>query len=263
MDLKIKDRVAVVTAASRGLGKAAAEALAAEGVKLAICSRDKTAINATAEYLRKSYSVEVLADVCDVADKANILSFKEKAIGRFQTCHILFANAGGPPPGKVEEFEEKDFQAALNLNLLSTINLVFAFLPFMKQQEWGRILASTSISVKQPLPTLALSNVSRVGVVAFIKSLSLEVAPFNVTANILAPGYIMTERVKNLLDNQAKTQGISYDEALANTINSIPAKKIGAPRDFGALCAFLASEQASYITGQTILIDGGMYKGLM
>ncbi|MCK5057757.1 MAG: SDR family oxidoreductase [Candidatus Aminicenantes bacterium] len=263
MDLNIRGKVAVVTASSRGLGKATAEALAAEGVNLAICSRDEAAINRTAGAIKEKYQVEVLAEVCDVKDRSGIENFKDKVIRHFSTCHILFANAGGPAPGKVEQFSEEDFREALDLNLFSAINLVTAFLPFMKQQKWGRILASTSISVKQPIPTLALSNVSRAGVVAFIKSLSREIASLNVTANTLAPGFIMTERVENLLENQAENQGITYDEALANIIDTIPAKRIAAPEDFGALCAFLASEWASYITGETILIDGGMYRGLM
>lgn len=263
MDLKIKDKIAVVTAASMGLGKAAAEALAAEGVHLAICSRDQKRIEETAQYLKSTYKVDVLAAVCDVADKKSIDSFKEKVIDHFHTCHILFANAGGPPPGKVEAFQDDDFRSALELNLLSTINLVNAFLPCMKDQQWGRILASTSISVKQPIPTLALSNVSRVGVVAFIKSLSMDVAALNVTANVVAPGFIMTDRVKHLLQDRAQKGGISYEEARQAVLNDIPAKKIGDPADFGALCAFLASEHSSYITGETILIDGGMYKGLM
>ena len=263
MDLKIKGKVAVVTASSKGLGKAAAEALAAEGANLAICSRDESRINETADYLKSTYNVDVLATVCDVTDNTGIEAFKNKVIDHFGTCHILFTNAGGPPPGKVETFKEEDFQKALELNLLSNINLVNAFLPFMKQQKWGRILASTSITVKQPIPTLALSNVSRVGVVAYIKSLALEVASLNITANVLAPGYIMTERVKQLLENRAQTQGISYEEAREGVLAEIPAKKIGSPADFGAFCAFLASEQAAYITGETILMDGGMYKGLM
>jgi 3-oxoacyl-[acyl-carrier protein] reductase len=263
MKLNIKGKAAVVTASSKGLGRAAAEALAAEGVNLAICSRDKDRIQETADDLQAKYDVDVLHDACDVTDKSSIESFKDKVIDHFKTCHILFTNAGGPPPGKVEDFKSEDFKQALELNLLSTINLVYAFLPFMKIQRWGRILASTSISVKQPIPTLVLSNVSRVGVVAFIKSLALEMAPFNVTANTLAPGYIMTERVDDLLKNQAKTENISYEDALERLIQKIPVKTIGKPEDFGALAAFLASEQAAYITGETILIDGGLYSGLM
>ncbi len=263
MELNIGGKVAVVTAASRGLGRATAEALAAEGVKLAICSRDEERIFETADYLKAVYEVDVLHGVCDVADPASIESFKKAVIDRFGTCHILFTNAGGPPPGKVEAFDGDQFKEALELNLLSTINLTNAFLPYMKDQKWGRIVANTSISVKQPIPTLALSNVSRVGVVAYMKSLATEVASFNVTANVVAPGYIMTERVTQLLENQAKNEGISFDEAKQRVIDKIPAKTIGKPGNFGALCAFLASEHAAYITGDTILIDGGMYGGLM
>ena len=263
MDLKIKGKIAVVTASSRGLGKAAAEALAAEGVNLAICSRDENRIKETAGHLKSTYGVDVLAAVCDVGDKTSVESFKNKVIDHFKTCHILFTNAGGPPPGKIEDFNGENFKKAADLNLFSTINLIYAFLPFMKNQQWGRILASTSISVKQPLPTLVLSNVSRAGVVAFIKSLSNEFSALNITANTIAPGFIMTERVTQLLEDRAEKQGISYEEAKAGIIASIPANKIGSPPEFGALCAFLASEHASYITGETILIDGGMYNGLM
>lgn len=263
MDLKIKNKIAVVTAASMGLGKAVAEALAAEGVNLAICSRDKNRISETAEYIKTTYHVDVLPVVCDVTNPDDITSLKEKVVSHFGICHILFTNAGGPPPGKIENFTGEDFKKALDLNLISTINLIYAFLPLMKQEQWGRILASTSVTVKQPILTLSLSNVSRVGVVAYIKNLALEIAPLNITANVLAPGYIMTERVKHLVEDRSKRENISYEKALEGILDGIPAKKIGAPADFGALCAFLASEYASYITGETILIDGGMYKGLM
>lgn len=263
MELNIEGKVAVVTASSKGLGRAVAEALAGEGVKLAICSRNKEQIEETADYINAVYEVDVLTDVCDVTDKKDIESFKRKVIDHFNTCHILYTNAGGPPPGKVENFTGEDFKKSVDLNLMSTINLIYEFLPYMQDQKWGRILASASITVKQPLPTLALSNVSRAGVVAFIKTLAKEVAPFNITANTLAPGYIMTERVEELVENQAKNQGISYDEALEKLYNTIPTKTIGKPADFGALCAFLASEHAAYITGETFLIDGGMYNGMM
>lgn len=263
MELNIEGKVAVVTASSKGLGRAVAECLAKEGVKLAICSRDKERMEEAADSISNEYETDVLAEVCDVTDKKSIESFQHKVINHFNACHILYANAGGPPPGKAEDFIGEDFKKAVDLNLMSTINLVYAFLPFMKNQRWGRILASASITVKQPLPTLALSNVSRAGVVAFIKTLSKEVAPFNVTANTLAPGYIMTERVQELLENQAQTQGISYHEAMEQLLSKIPTNTIGKPEDFGALCAFLSSQHAAYITGETFLIDGGMYSGLM
>ncbi len=263
MDLGIKDKIAVVTASSMGLGRATAEALAAEGVKLALCSRDETRIRETAEHLEKTFNTDVMAGACDVTDNNSITAFKEKVIQRFGGCDILFTNAGGPPPGKVEDFSGDEFRKALDLNLVSTIDLVNAFLPYMKTRKWGRILATTSITVKQPIPTLALSNVSRVGVVAYIKSLALEVGAYNITANVLAPGYIMTERVVNLLEDRAERENLPRETVEANLVKSIPAGKIGSPDQFGALSAFLASEQAAYITGDTILIDGGMYGGLM
>lgn len=263
MDLKIKDKIAVVTAASRGLGRATAEALAAEGAHLAICSRRQTDIERTADEIRAEYGVEVLGITCDVTDKNSISQLKEKAIGHFQTCHILFTNAGGPPPGKIEDFQTEDFESALTLNLTSAIDLVYAFLPFMKRQKWGRIIATTSISVKQPIATLALSNVSRVGLVAFIKTLSADIGSLGITANSVAPGYIMTERVDQLLKARAERENITYEKALSDLKASIPVHHIASPAEFGALVAFLSSEQAGYITGGTILIDGGMYKGLM
>jgi 3-oxoacyl-[acyl-carrier protein] reductase len=263
MDLKIKNKIAVVTASSKGLGKGTAEALAAEGCNLVICSRNRENISETSDYIRSKYNIEVLPVVCDVLNPEDIEALREKTISRFKTCHILFTNAGGPKSGKIDDFESNDFKQALDLNLFSTINLVYAFLPYMKAQQWGRILASTSTNVKQLLPSYALSNVSRVGVQAFIKSLSMEVAAYHITANILAPGYIMTELIKNMLENQCSKEDITYDEALKRLEDKIPTHSIGKPEDFGALAAFLASEQASYITGETFLIDGGMYSGLM
>jgi 3-oxoacyl-[acyl-carrier protein] reductase len=239
-----------------------AEALAAEGVNLAICSRDEKSVAEVADYIKAIYEVDVIHGACDVSDKKSISAFKDKVIDHYKTCHILFTNAGGPPPGIVADFQGEDFKKAVDLNLMSTINLIYAFLPFMKEQQWGRILALTSISVKQPIPHLVLSNVARAGVVAFVKSLAREMGHLNITANTIAPGYIMTERVKQLLENKAKNENISYDEAKEAIRNLIPVRKIGSPADLGALCAFLASEYASYITGETHLIDGGMYAGM-
>lgn len=263
MDLKIKDKVAVVAASSSGLGLAVAEALAAEGAKLAICSRSKERIAQAAENISAKYNVEVLGEVCDVTDRESLNSFKNRVIDHFQTCHILFTNAGGPPPGKIEDFESDKFKEAIDLNLISAIDLIYAFLPEMKKQKWGRIIASTSITVKQPIKNLVLSNVSRIGLVAFVKSLSDELAYLNITANSVAPGYIMTDRVEDLLKDQVRREKISYQDALKRLSAAIPVKKIASPADFAALVAFLAAESSSYITGQTILIDGGLYKGVM
>lgn len=263
MDLNIKGKIAVVAASSKGLGRAVAEALAAEGCNLVVCSRDEVRIGETADYIRAAYNVEVLPVVCDVIKTEDIENLRDITISRFKTCHILFTNAGGPRSGKIESFKSEDFKQALELNLMSTINLVYAFLPYMKTQKWGRILASTSTNVKQPLPKFALANVSRLGVLAFIKSLSMEIAADNITANILAPGTIMTELIKKMLENQSLKENITYDEALKRLQDKIPTRSIGKPENFGALAAFLASEQASYITGETFLFDGGIYSGLM
>ena len=263
MDLKIKGKIAVVAAASRGLGRAVAEALAAEGVNLAICSRNQENIRKTASDIKAAYNVDVLPSVCDVTNPSEINRFKNDVIGRFQTCHILFTNADGPPPGKLEDFTGEDFRKAVDLNLMSTINLVYAFLPFMKRQKWGRILASTSSNVRHLLPMFPLSNVSRIGVVAFVKTLATEFGRWNITANVLAPGFFMTGPTKEYLKDRARQEGISYQAAVENLQRTIPTRTIGDPKDYGALTAFLASEYASSITGETFLIDGGQYAGSM
>jgi len=257
----IKGKVAAVAAASRGLGRAVAEALAKEGVNLAICSRNKKRIHETAEAIKVEYNVDVLPFVCDVTNASDIVRFKEAVIGRFKTCHILFTNADGPPSGKLEDFSGKDFQKAIDLNLMSTINLIYAFLPCMKRQKWGRVLASTSSNVRHLLPMFPLSNVSRIGVVAFMKTFAAEFGHWNITANVLAPGFFMTEPTKEYLENQAKRKKIQVNQALKELTRTIPARTIGDPKDYGALAAFLASEHASYITGETFLIDGGQYAG--
>jgi len=263
MNLKLKGKVAVVAAASRGLGRAVAEALAAEGVDLAICSRNLERIHETAADIKAEYKVDVFPFACDVTKPSEIIRFKEEVIGRFQACHILFTNADGPPSGKLEDFTAEDFQKAIDLNLMSTINLVYAFLPCMKHQKWGRVLASTSSNVKYLLPLFPLSNVSRIGVVAFVKTFAAEFGRWNITANVLAPGFFMTEPTKDYLEDQAKREKIPYHKALEKLKSTIPTHMIGDPKDYGALAAFLASEHASYITGETFLIDGGKYAGSM
>ena len=263
MELGLTDKIAVVTASSKGLGKAVAEALAQEGARLAICSRDERRISETGDYLKNRYHADVFACACDVEDRRSVEFFAKEVIKKFGGAHILFANSGGPPSGTLDTFTAADFEKALNMNLMSAINLTYAFLPTMKDQKWGRIIASTSITVKQPVPTLALSNVSRVGVVAFIKTLSREVAPFNITANSVAPGYIMTDRVVQLYRERAKNENRPYEDAIRDLEKNIPPGRIGKPEEFGSLVAFLASERAAYINGETILIDGGMYQGLM
>jgi 3-oxoacyl-[acyl-carrier protein] reductase len=263
MDLGIKGKIAVVAAASKGLGRGVAESLAAEGCNVVICSRDEARIIETAERIKAAHHVEVLPVVCDVSRAGDIEALRQEVVARFGTCHILFTNSGGPQSGAIESFSDKDYENAFNLVLMSTVHLVYAFLPCMKSQKWGRILASTSTNVKEPLPSMALSNVSRIGVAAFIKSLAMETAAYSITANTLAPGYVMTDLIKTLLEKQCVRENISYAEPLNRVQNEIPTRSIGKPENFGALAAFLASEQASYITGETILFDGGMCRSFL
>jgi len=263
LDLGLKGKVAVVTASSRGLGRAVAMELAAEGARLAICSRDAERIRTTAEELKRTYGAEVLHDACDVTSQADVDRFAKRVLDHYGTAHVLFTNSNGPPAGALKDFGPGDFRGALESNLMSAVSLVYAFLPAMQAQRWGRIIASTSITVRQPSPTLVLSNVSRVGVIALVKSLAQEVAAFNITANAVAPGYIMTDRVESLFGERAKKENISFDKVRGEMEKNIPLGRIGEPREFGALVAFLASERAGYINGETILIDGGLYKGLM
>jgi 3-oxoacyl-[acyl-carrier protein] reductase len=262
MDLGLKGKIAVVTASSTGLGASVAQALAKEGANLAICSRHLERISKTASELKQRYPVDILPFLCDVADAESVAEFKEKVLEAFGEVNILFTNAGGPPPGGVQDVGPIDFEKALQLNLMSAIHLVYAFLPHMKEKNWGRIIASTSITVKQPIPNLALSNISRVGVVAFIKSLAREFAPFGITANAVAPGYVMTDRLKQLLDDRVNKERISFEQAQEQLTEQIPARRIGSPEEFGNLVAFLASERSGYINGETVLIDGALYQGL-
>ncbi|MEJ5362061.1 MAG: SDR family oxidoreductase [Spirochaetota bacterium] len=263
MDLKLAKKVAVITAASKGLGKAVALQLSKEGAICIICSRDSNAIKTAAEDIMQITGNTVVALTCDVTNPDDIAQLKENVLQQFNRVDILFTNAGGPPSGFVANFAPSDYQKAIELNLMSTIQCIYAFLPVMQQQNYGKIIASTSITIKQPLDNLVLSNVSRVGVVAFVKSIANQYGKYNITANTVAPGYILTDRLKSLIELKAQQENTAYEKALAGFASEIPLQRIGTPEEFAALVAFLASDVASYINGQTILIDGGMYKGLM
>ncbi len=262
MELGLKGKIAVITASSKGLGRAVSEALAKEGVNLSICSRKKENITPVADEIRRKYGVKVIESVCDLTEDKGIEHLYDRTLHTFDSIDILFINNGGPPPGGIMDFEPKHFERALNLNLISGIKLVHKFLPLMLQKNWGRIVISTSISVKQPIPSIALSNVSRVGLVAYAKTLSREIAKYGITVNVVAPGYILTERVENLINDRIKKEGKTREEIINSLTKEIPVGRIGKPEEFGALVAFLASEKAGYINGTTILIDGGQYKGL-
>ena len=244
MDLGLAGRRAAVAAASRGLGRASAAALAAEGAKVAICGRDGAAVETAAAELG---AVPIVADVSTPEAAGGFVHEARAALGGLD---ILVANAGGPPPGSFADVSDPaEYARAFELNALSTIAMCAEAVPGMQAQQWGRVVAITSISVRQPIPTLILSNTARAGVTGFLKTLAREVAADGVTVNSLQPGSHDTDRIRAL----------GGGDALAA---AVPAGRLGRPEDFGALCAFLCSEQAGFVTGAAIPVDGGAYAGL-
>ena len=263
MDLGIKGRVALVAAASRGLGKATAMELAREGARVVIAARGEEELGAAAAAIRGATGTDVLPVPADVTVAADVEALVGAAQAEFGDVDILVNNAGGPRPGTFTDMSDEDWLAAVNLNLMSTIRLTRLVLPGMRRSRWGRIVNIASISVKQPLPNLILSNAARSAVVAMAKTLSLQVAAEGITVNNVCPGTILTDRVRNLAANTAQQQGITPEQALQDMQADIPMGRLGRPEELAALITFLASERASYITGATIQVDGGLYKGLL
>ncbi|MBA3656486.1 MAG: SDR family oxidoreductase [Gemmatimonadaceae bacterium] len=263
MDLGLKGKVALVAAASKGLGRAVAEELAAEGCKVVICARDSAVLDQTAKEISAQHSAQVLPVMADVSESAGIRAVFATAIAKFGAIDIVVTNAGGPPSGKFEDIALEEWERAFHLTLMSAVELVYLALPAMKERKWGRILNITSIAAKQPVDNLILSNSLRAAVTGFARTLANEVAPFGVTVNNLLPGYTLTDRVEQLTRASASKEGVEVSEVLARWEAQIPMKRLGEPREFAALAAFLASERASYITGQSIGIDGGWIRSLL
>ncbi|HSG32271.1 MAG TPA: SDR family oxidoreductase [Thermodesulfobacteriota bacterium] len=262
MELGLKDKVAIVPASSKGLGRAVAMGLAAEGAKLTICSRNEDDINKTAKEIIDTTGSQVLALNADVSDQKELEYIVNKTTDTFGTIHILINNAGGPPFGYFDQFDMEQWQKAIELNLFSTIRLTQLVTPYMIDNMWGRIINITSIAVKQPLDGLILSNTSRAGVTGFAKTISNELAKHNILVNNVCPGRIFTDRIKSLADSRAKQEGKSFEQIIEAMQSDIPVGKIGTPEEFANMVVFLASEKASYITGNTIQIDGGLLKGI-
>jgi len=263
LDLKIKDKIALVTAASKGLGKAVAIQLAKEGSRVIICSRDKaTLVKAEKEIIAETNGF-VKSYVCDVTKPEQVQKLINSIIEEFGNLHILVCNAGGPPAGNPDNFSLEDYQNAFELNLLSTINLCNSVIPIMKKQNWGRIVNITSIAAKQPIDSLILSNTARSGVLGFSKTLSNHVAKFGITVNSVCPGYTKTGRVENLAKSFEESGKGTKAEFYQSIEKQIPMNRIGTTEEFAQTVTFLASEGAGYITGVSLQIDGGFNKGII
>ena len=263
MDLGLKGKVALVAGGSTGLGRAVALELSREGAKVAIGALDDPHLQEAADWIRRETGGEVTAIPADVSDAEQAKGFVRSAIARFGTADILVNNAGGPPSADFLEIDEALWEKGFRLNLLSTILMTREVVPVLKAKRWGRIINMTSISVKQPIDGLILSNTVRMGVIGLAKTLSTELAPFNVTVNSVCPGYTMTDRVRNLAKVIAEKEGTTPEAVIGRWEAAIPMKRLGTPEEFAALVAFIASDRSGYITGAAIQIDGGWYRGVM
>ena len=263
MDFGIQNRIALVTASTRGLGRGCAEALAAEGCRLAVCSRDRRAAESAAREISRQHGVEALGIAADMGRKDEIEQLVKCVRSSLGNPDIVVANAGGPPPGTFESTALPEYSKALELNLMSAVHLIHHCYPAMKSKSWGRIIAITSISVKQPIGNLLLSNMARAGLTGFLKTTATELAPYGITVNALLPGTHQTSRIDQLIQDTAKRTGQPEETVRRDMTAAIPCRFIGDPNDFGAAAAFLASDQARYITGHNLLVDGGKYGGLL
>jgi len=259
MDLGLAGKVALVTAASKGMGKACAMGLAAEGAKIVMCARTESDLKTAAEDVRAKTKAEVLAMPADVTKKDDVAALVDRAMKSFGGVDILVANAGGPPRGYFEDMTDEQWQGAFDMSLLSVVRLVRGVLPSMKARRWGRILTIQSVSVKQPIPELLLSNAVRPGVAGMMKTLAGQLGKDGITVNTVCPGKIMTDR---FLGGQ-KLSGLSREEFLARAVEDVPVRRIGTPEEFASVVVFLASERASYVTGVAVQVDGGLVRGLL
>ena len=252
MDLGIKNRVALVLASSKGLGKAVALELATEGAKVIICGTDAAALAITEQEINAIAANKVLAVICDITDEAQRKNLVEQSVQTFGAIEILVTNTGGPAAGPFEQFKLDDWKHLYNLLFLSAVDIIQQVLPGMKQKGWGRILTITSVAVKQPADNLISSNAVRTSLLGLVKSLSNEVAAFGITVNNILPGYTSTNRLEGLIEKNPKVNEVK---------ETIPMKRFGTTAEFAAAAAFLVSERASYITGQSLAVDGGWIKG--
>ncbi len=262
MESGLRGRVVLITGASQGMGLATAHAFAAEGARLAICARNKKTLDEAAEEIRKRHKAEVLATPCDVSRAGDVARLAAQVAEHYGQIEVCVANAAGPPAKNFLSITAEEWQQALEMNFLSVVHLARAVVPHMQRRRWGRIITITSVSVKQPIPDLVLSNAVRAAVVGLVKSLANEFGKDGILVNNVAPGYTSTERLTELAATRALAAGVSQKDIYDRWAADTPVRRIGRPEEIADAIVWLASDRASYITGQTILVDGGIYKGL-
>lgn len=261
MNLGLKNRGVIVAASSQGIGLATAEAFAREGAQVAMCARTEKTLLEAANRVRQS-GAEVYAEALDVTDAAAVQRFTDQVAKRFGRIDVCVTNAGGPPAKNFLSISADEWRKAVDLNLMSTVHLAKAVIPYMQRHRWGRIVTITSVSVKQPVADLVLSNSVRAAVVGLVKSLSNEFGKDGILVNNVAPGFTATERLQELAQVRALAMGSLPQQVSDGWAAETPVKRLGTPEEIANAIVWLASERASYITGQTILADGGIYRGL-
>jgi 3-oxoacyl-[acyl-carrier protein] reductase len=262
VDLGLKNRNVIVAASSDGIARAAAEKFAAEGANVAICSRDQKKLHAAAAQIRERYQARVLADVLDVTDEVAVEAFVKHATQEFGGVDVCVMNAGGPPPKMFLATTTDEWHRAVEMNFMSVVHFARAVLPGMQKNRWGRLVTITSMTVRQPVSDLIYSNAVRAGVLGLVKSLANEFGKDGITVNNVGPGYTATERLKHLIAKRSQELSITPAEFEARLEVEVPLKRLGQPEEVADAIVWLASDRASFITGQTLLVDGGWFKGL-
>jgi len=258
MDLQINDKTVLVTASSLGIGRAAAELFLLEGCRVVICSSNKENLITAAKEIKASTGYEPFWVLCDLNKPADIDNLHKVVKSHYGPVDILVNNCGGPPPGFFETLDDESWNTGFEQVLMSSVRLTRLVLPDMKERKWGRIINITSISVKQPVENLILSNAFRSAVTAMAKTISNQVGKYNITVNNVAPGYTLTARLYELAVSRAKALGESHEHVLASMTADVPMKRLARPDEVASMILYLASEQAAYVTGLTIPVDGGI-----
>src|SRR3990167_2622845 len=264
MDLQLTNKVALLAAATDGLGLTTAQTLLKEGAKVAICGRDEKRILAAKKSLFKlADDSHIFVQSCDVTNELQVQNFIQNTVKKFSSLDIVVTNAGGPPAGTFETLDEVSFEKGFNLNLMSAVYLLKASLPYLKKSKHASVLTITSRSAKAPIPNLLISNVIRPAILGLTKSLSQEWGEYGIRVNSILPGWTKTDRTQYLLQKRAEKLGISYENCVKEVIKALPLRRMGDPQEFANASTFIVSPAASYINGVMLLVDGGDYSGLM